>query len=100
MEKFDKLNNDLKSAGFKIEDDLYTLDKVTYQTTIINGRQFQQPQHSILKMKYIGDGCEVDDSEECVDGTEFFEFGIMDGDEMAVTICIRDFEELKEYINV
>lgn len=100
VEKFDKLNGELKSAGFEIEDDLYTLDKVTYQTTIINGRQFQQPQHTILRLKYIGDGCEVDDSDECIEGSDFFEFGVMDGDEVAVTICVRDFGELKDYITI
>lgn len=99
MTKFETLQKDLKEIGFKIEDNLYILDKVTYQTMIVNGQMYKQPEHHKFVMEYIGEGCQVDDSDCDIECTEFFEFSIGD-EENSTVICIENLEDLKSFINV
>ena len=97
--KIDELNNELKSMGFNIQDDIYIYDSVKVNTIIVNGRQVGQPVHNTIKMKYFGVGCEVDDSDLDIDNTDFHEFGIInDKGEVVVVFTISDIGELKEYL--
>lgn len=100
MSTFDELNKELKEYGFEIDGDDYVFDKLSYQTTIINGRKFQNPQHSLFKMKYIGDGCELNDSDEPIEDTEMYGFDILDGEDSVATIFIRNLNDLKSFIDV
>lgn len=99
MTKFEQLQKDLKEIGFEIDDNSYILDRVTYQTIQVNGQIYKQPEHHKLIMNYIGEGCEVDDSDCDIEGTEFYEFEIGD-DENSTVICIENLEDLKSFINV
>lgn len=96
----DEINDGLKSIGFTIEDDVYTLDRVSYKTVVVNGVQHKQPIQSKFQLKYFGVGCEVDDSDSDIEGTEFHQFGVVDEDGIDVEFSVSDFDELKEYLGI
>lgn len=100
MTQFEQLQKDFKEMGFEINDDEYTLDRVTYQTIQVNGRVFKQPEHHILKMIYIGNGCEVGDSDSEIEDTEFYEFSFVDSEgNQGDVICIKNIEDFKFFVN-
>ena len=101
MTKLEELNDELKSIGFTINDDEYIFDNVTYSTVIVNGQAFKQPNHNIIKMVYLGECCELDDSDQNIEGTEFYNFMIVGNSmEESICVCVHDADEMKEMIGV
>lgn len=93
MDTFETLKKEFTDNGFTIEDDMFTFERVSYNTMNINGRTFKQPQKSIFKMKYISEGSLSDpDSSE---SSPIYQFDVLNNnDEPVVTVCISKFEDL------
>ena len=72
---------------------------------IINGQQYQQPQHNYIYLQYIGDGyikdvdCGESDVEENI--TEISEFDLLNGNkEPVTTICVSDINDIKFFLGL
>lgn len=101
MAKIDSLNEELLEVGFTIDNDEYTFEKVAYRTIIINGVRREQQQTQIFMMRYIGDGCELDDDNNEIEGTEMCGFDILDENKQTVhTIFITDSEQIRTLVQL
>lgn len=103
MEHYDKIIEELEQFGFKKENDLFIYDNVTYNTMIINGQQFHQPQHNYIYLRYEGEGCIMDeDCDESDDSTTLFsEFAVLDNNKEPITfICVTDINDIKFFLNL
>ena len=96
MKHYDKIIEELKQFGFTQENDLFIYDNVSYNTMIINGQQFRQPQHNYIYLRYEGEGCIMDDT-----STPFSEFAVLDNNKDVITfICVRDINDIKFFLNL
>lgn len=105
MEHYNKISEELEQFGFTRENDLFIFDNVTYNTMLINGQQFKQPQHNYIHLQYIGEGCIMDmdcgesDSDENIEA--FSQFDVLDENkESVLTICAYDIDDIKTYLNI
>lgn len=105
MEHFNKISTELEQLGFKKENDLFIYDNITYNNMIINGQQYQQPQHNYIYLQYIGEGyikdvdCGESDVEENI--TEISEFDFLDEKKNPITtICARDINDIKFFLGI
>jgi hypothetical protein len=105
MEHYNKISEELEQLGFKKENDLFIFDNVTYNTVLINGQQYKQPQHNYIHLQYIGEGyvmdidCGESDSDESIEA--FSEFDILnENKETTVTICAYDINDIKAFLNI
>lgn len=101
MSKIETINNELIDMGFTINDSIYTLEQTSAHTIIINGRRMVQEEKHILRMDYIGDGCELDENNNEIEGTEICGFDVKDEDGNSLTtIYISSGKDLLNFINI
>ena len=100
-----KTSQEMEQLGFKKENDLFIYDNITYNNMIINGQQYQQPQHNYIYLQYIGDGyikdvdCGESDVEENI--TEISEFDFLnENKEPVTTICASDINDIKFFLGL
>ena len=105
MEHFNKISKEMEQLGFKKENDLFIYDNITYNNMIINGQQYQQPQHNYVYLQYIGEGyikdvdCNESDVEE--NTTEISEFDFLDEKKNPITtICASDINDIKFFLGL
>ena len=99
--KLESLIPDLEEIGFKIDENKFTFDRISYSTMIVNGQPFRQEHHNTLTLLYIGDGCEVDEEGNDIEGTEFCEFDILDEEGHGMMVVgISNIENLKSMIGL
>lgn len=99
MSKIEEFKSEIEQLGFKIDGDVFTLTQVERQQMYVNGRPMVHENKHELKLIYIGDGYEVDDDENKIDGTEMFGLDVIQDDVPRETLYIRNFKEFKEFIN-
>lgn len=99
----------MEQLGFKKENDLFIYDNITYNNMIINGQQFQQPQHNYIYLQYIGEGYikDVVDSNETTDSDideniqEISQFDFLnENKEPVTTICVSDINDIKFFLGL
>lgn len=105
MEHYNKISAELEQFGFKRENDIFIFDIITYNNMVINGQQYQQPQHNYIYLHYIGEGymmdadCEESDSD--INITEFSQFDVLnEKKEIITSICARDINDIKFFLNL
>ena len=105
MEHYNKISAELEQCGFKRENDIFIFDIITYNNVVINGQQYQQPQHNYIYLHYIGEGymmdadCEESDSD--INITEFSQFDVLnEKKEIITSICARDINDIKFFLNL
>ena len=95
----------MEQLGFKKENDLFIFDNITYNNMIINGQQFQQPQHNYIYLQYIGEGYinDVDCGESDMDKNKIpisqFDF-LNENKEPLTTICVSDINDIKFFLGL
>ena len=109
MEHYNKISTELEQLGFKKENDLFIYDNITYNNMIINGQQYQQPQHNYIYLQYISEGYikdivdsgESDDSdiEENIQKISQFDY-LNENKEPVTTICVSDINDLKFFLGL
>lgn len=101
MSKIETINNELINLGFVIEDNRYTFERVTYNTMFFNGQRIAQEQKHVFVMQYIGDGCELDDSDNMIEDSELCGFDILDDEGFSITtIFVSCLDDLRVFINI
>lgn len=98
----------MEQLGFKRENDLFIYDNITYNNMIINGQQYQQPQHNYIYLQYIGDGyikdveCgESDGSDIDENIQEIYQFDYLnESKEPVTTICVSDINDIKFFLGL
>lgn len=105
MEHYNKISAELEQFGFKRENDIFIFDIITYNNMIINGQQYQQPQHNYIYLQYIGEGyimdadCEESDSD--INITELSQFDVLnEKKEIIASICASDINDIKFFLNL
>lgn len=99
MSKIEEFKTEIEKLGFKIDGDVFTLTQVQRQQMYVNGRPMVQEHEHELKLEYIGDGGEVDDDENIIEGTEMIGLNIIQDGTPRETIYIKDIEEFKNMLN-
>lgn len=95
---FEDLRQQFIDNGFTVEDDKFV--KNVYDNSnvmIVNG--VRQVKMMRFEMDYIGEGCEVGDSDDS-DENVFHEFNIMSDGDVVVTICIESYDDFKKMVNI
>ena len=101
MSKIETINNELINLGFVIEDNRYTLEKITYNTMIFNGQRIAQEQKHVFEMHYIGDSCEIDDSDNIIEDSEMCGFDILDDEGFSITtIFVSCLDDLRLFVHI
>ena len=101
MSKIEQINKELENMGFVIKDNLYVLERISHNNIIINGRHMVQEQKHIFQMEYVGDGCELDDDHNEIEGTEFCGFDIKDENNCSLTtIYVSCAKEFHHFLNL
>ena len=109
MNHYNKISKEMEQLGFKKENDLFIYDNITYNNMIINGQQFQQPQHNYIYLQYIGEGYikDVVDSNETTDSDideniqEISQFDFLnENKEPVTTICVSDINDIKFFLGL
>ena len=106
MEHYNKIITEMEQLGFKKENDLFIFDNITYNTMIINGQQFQQPQHNYIYLQYIGEGyikdvTDNEDSDVEENSTPISQFDFLDENkEPITTICASDINDIKFFLGL
>lgn len=96
----------MEQLGFTKENDIFIFDNVTYNTMIINGQQFQQPQHNYIYLQYIGEGyiknvVDSEDSDIDENQIEISQFDFLDENkEPVTTICVSDINDIKFFLGL
>ena len=99
MSTFELIHKELQDFGFEVEDKLYTYVKTVQHQMIINGVPHVQEHKQLFRMEYIGDGCELDNEHNELEGTEFCGFDIKDEENYSVTtIFIKCLKDLLFYV--
>lgn len=98
MSKIEEFKNKIEELGFEVDGDIFTLTQVQRQQMFVNGQPMVQEHKRELKLVHIGEGCEVDDEGNKIEGTEMFGLDIVQDGEMRETIYVRDFDEFRSYI--
>lgn len=102
MSRIETINQQLLDAGFVINDHEYIFEKMV-QTgyMIINGVKHVQEEKRVLKMEYIGDGCEIDCDGNDIEDADFCGFDIKDENGYSLTtIYITNIDDLIFYVNI
>ena len=101
MRKIDSINKGLEKLGFKIDGERYSFVQVSYHTMVINGQPIKQTQEHVLNMLYIGDGCEVDENHNDIEGTELCGFDIRDEEDHSLTtIFVATLDDFMSFIGL
>jgi hypothetical protein len=117
MEHYNKISTEMEQLGFKVENDLFIYDNITYNNMIINGQQYQQPQHNYIYLRYIGEGyikdatCADSIADECADSDsdrhdisniqEISQFDFLnEKKEPVTTICVSDINDIKFFLGL
>ena len=106
MEHYNKIITEMEQLGFKKENDLFIFDNITYNTMIINGQQYQQPQHNYIYLQYIGEGyikdvTDNEDSDVEENSTPISQFDFLDENkEPITTICASDINDIKFFLGL
>ena len=105
MEHYNKISTELEQIGFKKENDVFIFDNITYNNVIINGQQYQQPQHNYIYLQYIGEGCIMDadcgESDSDENSTPFSQFNVLnENKETLVSICASDIGDIKFFLGL
>lgn len=105
MEHYNKISAELEQFGFKRENDLFIFDIITYNNMVINGQQYQQPQHNYIYLQYIGEGYMMDtdcgESDSDINITELSQFDVLnEKKEIITSICARDINDIKFFLNL
>ena len=96
----------MEQLGFTKENDIFIFDNVTYNTMIINGQQYQQPQHNYIYLQYIGEGyikdvTDNEDSDVEENYTPISQFDFLDENkEPVTTICASDINDIKFFLGL
>lgn len=106
MKHYDKILKEMEQIGFKKENDMFIFDNVTYNTMIVNGQQYQQPQHNYIYLQYIGEGYikdvtegEGSDTDENLIEISEFDF-LNENKEPVTTICASDINDIKFFLGL
>ena len=106
MKHYDKILKEMEQIGFKKENDMFIFDNVTYNTMIVNGQQYQQPQHNYIYLQYIGEGyikdsTEGEESDIDENLIEISEFDFLnENKEPVTTICASDINDIKFFLGL
>ena len=106
MEHYNKILEKMEQLGFKRENDLFIYDNITYNNMIINGQQYQQPQHNYIYLQYIGEGyikdvTEGEESDTDENLIEISEFDFLnENKEPVTTICASDINDIKFFLGL
>ena len=106
MEHYNKISSEMEQLGFTKENDIFIFDNITYNTMIINGQQFQQPQHNYIYLQYIGEGyikdvTDNEDSDVEENSTPISQFDFLDENkEPITTICASDINDIKFFLGL
>lgn len=101
MSKIDLINQGLIEVGFIIDGIEYSYQKEIQHNLIVNGVHQVHYQTQLFLMKYIGDGCEVDENHNDIEGTEFCGFDILDEEKYPVhTIFVDNIEQLRSLLRL
>ena len=106
MEHYNKISSEMEQLGFTKENDIFIFDNVTYNTMIINGQQYQQPQHNYIYLQYIGEGyikdvTDNEDSDVEENYTPISQFDFLDENkEPVTTICASDINDIKFFLGL
>ena len=109
MEHYNKIAEEMEQLGFKKENDMFIFDNITYNTMIVNGQQYRQPQHNYVYLQYIGEGYikdmedrgESDDSDINENITEISQFDFLnENKEPVTTICVSDINDIKFFLGL
>lgn len=114
MEHYNKISTELEQLGFKKENDLFIYDNITYNNIIVNGQQYQQPQHNYIYLQYVGEGYikdSIDPDDECSDSDsdyhsdeniqEISQFDLLnERKELVITICVSDINDIKLFLGI
>jgi hypothetical protein len=113
MEHYNKIKKEMEQLGFKVENDLFIYDNITYNNMIINGQQYQQPQHNYIYLQYIGEGyiktatcadfgADSDsDHHETANIQEISQFDFLnEKKEPVTTICVSDINDIKFFLGL
>ena len=106
MKHYDKILEEMEQIGFKKENDMFIFDNVTYNTMIVNGQQYQQPQHNYIYLRYIGEGyikdvTEGEESDTDENLIEISEFDFLnENKEPVTTICASDINDIKFFLGL
>lgn len=100
--KFDTIKEGLVNAGFMVDDNnKFTFEKIHQNHIIINGQHGIQEEKHIFQMQYIGDGCELDDDHNDIEGKEFCGFDILDeGGHSVTTIFVSDVDDFRKFLRL
>lgn len=98
MSKIEEFKSEIEKLGFEIDGDIFTLTQVERQQMYVNGRPMVQEHKHELKLVYIGEGCEVDDAGNKIEGTEMFGIDIIQDGEPRETLYVKNFEEFKNFM--
>lgn len=106
MKHYDKILEEMEQIGFKKENDMFIFDNITYSTMIVNGQQYQQPQHNYIYLQYIGEGyikdvTEGEESDTDENLIEISEFDFLnENKEPVTTICASDINDIKFFLGL
>ena len=103
MSKIDLINSALLDVGFIIDDIKYKFEHViSVQHVIVNGKHHQVENKGYLHMLYIGDGCEVDETHNEIEGTEMCGFDILDEEDgfPVHTVFVDGVEQLRSFLRL
>ena len=114
MKHFNEISIELEQLGFTKENNLFIYNNITYNNIIINGQQYQQPQHNYIYLQYIGEGYikdAIDPDNECSDSDSdchtdeniqeisVFDF-LNENKEPVTTICVSDITDIKFFLGI
>lgn len=106
MKHYNKILKEMEQIGFKRENDMFIFDNVTYNTMIVNGQQYQQPQHNYIYLQYVGEGyikdvTEGEESDTDENLIEISEFDFLnENKEPLTTICASDINDIKFFLGL
>lgn len=101
MTKIEEINKDLLNMGFTIDGENYIYEKVIHNQIIVNGQRMVQEQKVQIGMTYIGDGCELDENNNEIEGTTFCGFELKnENGESLMTVYVSDAKDFYYYINL
>lgn len=102
MSLFDTIKQGLVDKGFTVDDEnLFTFERVQQNHIIINGQHAIQEEKHILQMRYIGDGCELDNKGNEIENSEFCGFDILDEQGHSVTtLYVQEVEQFRHFLRL
>ena len=101
MGNLNSIYQKLIEVGFVENGDEYKFEHVQQQQIIINGVPHVNETKRVIRVKYIGDGCELDEDNNNIDGTEMFGFNIYAGEESTypeTTVYVTDHVQLGQIL--